>query len=64
MGDTKTGFTPLQGAGLPLQQCVDRFFVLALRTKRQVCKLQYFQYSYLIRGKLVQLTPVELSLFN
>ena len=62
--NNKTGFTPLQGAGLALQRCVDRFCVLVLRTKRQVCKLQYLQYSYRIRRKLVQLTPVELRRFN
>ena len=28
------------------------------------CKLQYLQYSYHLRRKLVQLTPVDLSLFN
>ena len=28
------------------------------------CKLQFLQYSYHLRRKLVQLTPVDLSLFN
>ena len=31
--NSKTGFTPLQGPGLALQQCVDRFCALVLRTK-------------------------------
>ena len=31
--NSKTGFTPFQGPGLALQQCVDRFCALVLRTK-------------------------------